>query len=691
MMKLLPLLLVLSIFAAVQLAQSAPTSTTVNNSLGTFLSKYVPSATVSSSAFFSQSVGNSSYVVMKSASGKYLVINVTSGRYSILTNASQISTVLKPYLLAIYYPSQSVFTNLSASMHAYINQSSPPLSDCLIETGLNQYTCTAANNCFSCQTVPNCKRVLSAAGGPNGVFALGIMNFSSHYSLLNQSYNGFLSDLSKLNESDFGSEIGSLSTFYRNISSLSAELPRNPIFPLPKNFSPSQFQGCNAYITTEAPWYCVDLGYCQYTTFNGVLLSSIGAQLNSLESLPLSDSAVLNTSKSSASYADSFVQPVITQQLTAQFAAFLNTTYPKYNSTLEEAMFLNARFSNATLSSSIYAIESEFASILNATIHQNITSANSTMLGMLKGLNTLDAKIGAAYMPVYNTSVNNTVLIAKQELNYRTVPYQLAKLAALQESINTQLNSKVNSTQLSSIASSLSGIKSSALGFNPIFSAPALVKGIDGPIASSIMSGSTASVASKLASAPFYAAIISFLIGLIVILAFYSLTYYRLKKKRKIRITHRTRRAWKALFIVLFALLLVYTYATYAYASSANSFLPINQFLGSVRSSNTVIVAANLSNPITSQTLECAVSLNSTLASMGKHVITIGIDNGTCTLGNSTSARCYDELLASQKPIIYLNSLSTYFNGMYGSVFHVSGNFENGSSCYVSRMLQLAK
>ncbi len=691
MMKLLPLLLILSMFAAVQLAQSAPTSITVNNSLGTFLSKYIPSATVSSSAFFSQGVGNASYVIMKSTGGKYLVVNVTSGRYSILINESHISVVLRPYLLAEYYPAQSALANLSASMHAYINQSAPPLADCLVETGLSQYTCTAANNCFSCQAIPNCRLLLDQAGGPGGVFSLSIMNFSANYGMLNQSYNGFLSGLSKLNESDFGSTIGALGAFYRNISSLSTELPHNPLFPLPKNFSSSQFQGCGAYIPTKAPWYCVDLAYCRYTTFNGVLLSSIGAQLSSLESLPISDSGVLNTSKASASYADSFVQPVITQQLSAQFSAFINATYPKYNSTLEEAMFLDARFSNTTLSSSISAIGSEFASILNASIHQNITSANSTMLGMLKGLNSLDSKIGAEYMPVYNTSINNTVLIAKQELNYKTVPYQLAKLAALQESINTQLNSKVNSTQLSSIASSLSGIKSSVSGFNPIFSAPALVKEIDGPLASSLMSRSTVSVASKLASAPFYAAIISFLIGLIIILAFYSLTYSRLKRKRKIRITHRTRRAWKALFIMLFVILLVYTYATYAYASSANSFLPINQFLGGVRSSNTVIVAANLSNPITSPTLECAVSLNSTLASMGKHVITVGIENGTCTLGNSTSSRCYDALLASQKPIVYLNSLSTYFNGMYGSVFHVSGNFENGSSCYVSRMMQLAK
>ena len=315
MMKLLPLLLILSMFAAVQLAQSAPTSITVNNSLGTFLSKYLPSATVSSSTFFAQGVGNASYVIMKSTGGKYLVVNVTSGRYNILTNASQISTVLKPYLLAIYYPSQSSLTNLSTSIHAYINQSRLPLTDCLIETGLNQYTCTAANNCFSCQSVPNCKRVLNAAGGPTGVFASGIMNFSSHYSMLNQSYNGFLSGISSINESNFGSTIGALGAFYRNISSLSTELPHNPIFPLPKNFSPSQFQGCNAYIPTEAPWYCVDLGYCRYTSFNGILLSSIGSQLSAMESLPISDSGVLSASKASASYADSFVQPVESEDM----------------------------------------------------------------------------------------------------------------------------------------------------------------------------------------------------------------------------------------------------------------------------------------------------------------------------------------------------------------------------------------
>ena len=689
MMKLLAILLVF-LALAVQISYSAPASVSISGSLSSYLSQYVPNSTISSASFYSQDVGNSSYVVMKSGSN-YLVINATGGRFSIMVNISQVSAVLKPYLLSAYYPSQDYFNNISAEMHSYANQSYSSLKDCLIETGLNAYTCTAGNFCLSCQTVPNCKRVLTATGGPTDVFGMAIMNFSKNYDSLNSSYNAFFSTVSGTNESNIGSRIGALSSLYSNISTLSTEMPNNPLFPLPQGFNKALLSSCYTYVQSQAPWYCFAVDYCGYPSFNSTDSASISAQLNTLEALPLSDSKVSSAASASVAYADSFVQPVVTHELEAEFGAFLNSTYPKYNSTLSSALFLNSMYSNATLSSYISQIQATFSLILNKTINQNITAAGSNMTSLLNRLDSLDSKIDAVYMPVYNGSINNTALIAKQELNYLHVPYSLAELAASQATINAELNSRVNSSSLALISSSISKIKSSASGYNPIFSASSFVKSFDGPLVSSIVAGSSGSISSKLSSLPFYSALISFIIGLVVIFAIYSLTYSRFKKRHKIRITHRTRRAWRSLFIVLIILLLVYVYATYAYAASANSFLPINQFLGSIRSSHSVIVAANLSHSINSSTLQCAVSLNNTLSSMGKKVDIVGIVNNSCTISNSSSAQCYDRLLASQEPIIYLNSLGTYYRGMYGNVFHVSGALENGSSCYVDKIISLAK
>jgi len=224
---------------------------------------------------------------------------------------------------------------------------------------------------------------------------------------------------------------------------------------------------------------------------------------------------------------------------------------------------------------------------------------------------------------------------------------------------------------------------------------PALVKSIDGGIISSLLSGSSASVSSKLAAAPLYAALISFLIGIVVLLLFYSATYGRLKKRRKLRLTHRTKRAWKLLFLVLLLLVLVYTYATYAYAASANSFLPLSSFAGSVKAHSIVFVAVNTSSALNTSTVACATALQSTLSSLGKVSRVISISNGTCTLSNATETisgtACYNQLMASGTPVVLLGANTTVYKGMYGNIMYVGSSLSNGASCYISKILSYAE
>ncbi|MEM3827526.1 MAG: hypothetical protein QXR58_02915, partial [Candidatus Micrarchaeaceae archaeon] len=317
--------------------------------------------------------------------------------------------------------------------------------------------------------------------------------------------------------------------------------------------------------------------------------------------------------------------------------------------------------------------------------------ANSTISSLISNLDALDSKLGSLYMPVYNDSLYNTMLIAMHELDYAHVPYALAKLAAEEQSINLELSQPVNSSRLASLLSSLGSIKSSVSSYSPVFSMPAFVKSVDGGVISSLLSGSSSSVQSKLASAPLYAMLISFMIGLVVLLLFYSLTYGRLMKKRKLRLTHRTKRAWKLLFVALFLLVLLYAYATYAYAAGANSFLPLSYFASSVRAHSVVFVAINASAPLSISTIACATSLQNTLSSLGKISRVISISNNTCTLSNSTETitgeACYNDLLASGTPVIFLGSNFTSYSGMYGNILHVGQQLSNGSSCYIDRII----
>jgi hypothetical protein len=673
---------------------SGVSAISLNSSVSTFLSQYIPSSALSSSSFYLQRVGASTYIVMKSSSG-YIVVNVTGGRYSVLLNSSQIYPVLRPFLLSIYFPNQSIFSNMSGEMKSFISQASPNINDCLIETGLSQYTCTLANQCFSCQTVPNCKKVLSATGGPSYPFGLGIMNFSSSYASFNSSYNTFESALSGVNESNINSRLASLKGSLSSIISLSASMPHNPIFPLPSNFSSSLFQNCPSYVSNQAPWYCTAVGYCKSLSFNNTILSAVSSQLSSLSSLPISNSSVSAESSSSAQLAASFVQPVLNKELQAQFSAFMNYTYPRYNSTVKEASFLASRLSNSSLAFELASLESQFSKARNLSINQNISAANSSISSLISRLNTLDSQLSSLYMPVYNASLQSTLLIAMHELDYQHVPYQLASIAAQMQQINAELSTQVNSTTLTKLSSTLDSIKAKAQSFAPAFSMPALVKSIDGGIISSLLSGSSASVSSKLAAAPLYAALISFLIGIVVLLLFYSATYGRLKKRRKLKITHRTKRAWKLLFLVLLLLVLVYTYATYAYAAGANSFLPLSSFTGAVKAHSIVFVAVNTSSALNTSTVACATALQSTLSSLGKVSRVISISNGTCILSNATETisgtACYNQLMASGTPVVLLGANTTIYKGMYGNIMYVGSSLSNGASCYISKILSYAE
>ncbi len=671
---------------------AAPSSITINSSFGAFLGKYLPSAVISSSSFYNQSVGNYTYIVIKTSKG-YIVANTTSGKYSIIVNSSLIYPVLHSFLISMYFPNQSVFSNLSTEMHSYVSQASPTINDCLIETGLVQYSCTLGNECFSCESVPVCRKVLASTGGPSEPFGLGIMNFSSSYGSFNSSYASFTSALSGVNVSNFGSRISALQSAFSRISSISKTMPQNPIFPLPSNFNVAQFQNCSGS-SASMPWYCNSVGFCRYLSFNSTLLARIGAQLSSLSSMPISNSSIKSQSAASAQLADSFVEPVISSELTAEFDAFVNATYPKYNSTVKEASFLASRMSNSSLSYELSSLKVQFAQILNASISQNLSKANSSISSSISKLNTLDFKLGSAYMPVYNASLYNTMLITFHELDYASVPYSLAKLAAQEQSINAELSSVINSSELSSLSSLASSIKASASSYAPAFSMPAFTKSIDGGAVAAMLAGSGASIPSKLATAPLYAALISFAIGIVLLLLFYSLTYGRLKKRHKLRLTHRTRRTWRLLFLLLFVLVLIYTYATYAYAASANSFLPISYFISAIKSHGLVLIALNASAPINLSTASCATSLQSTLSSLGKVARVISISNYTCTISNATETitgrGCYNDLLASGTPVIFLGANYTAYKGMYGNILHVGNGLSNGSSCYISKMMEYA-
>ena len=654
--------------------------------LSSFLSAYISQQTISSSNFTNASVGASSYAIMHVAAYRYIVINETSG-FSFVLGNSTAAAVLGPHLRGEYYPSQSTLAGLNRTMRAFQAQGAPPVTDCLTETGIARYTCSIANSCYSCQTVPACKSALDQTGGPTGTLGNGIINFSYEYGELNRSYNSYYSTLSSMNQGNAYASLQELSRLVSNVSTVAQSMPNNPIFPQPSYISPSQLATCSSYSVNNMPWYCKFLGFCEYTTFNSTALATLQSEISILETLPISNSSVSSIAANATLAARAYIQP----QITRQFNELINATQGRYNATVANATELLGKLHNESLSNSLGNVEATFSMLKGYNPARNASQYNATLSSMLSNLSATYQRLSSSYSAVESLATNNTARILLRELNYRSVPPSLSALASEQQSINYQLSQGINASQEVGLLANMSSIKG-RIGILAPLSFAGSVKGIDGGLINGILSGSNAPIQSKLSAAPLYALVLSLVIAAAAILLIYLGTFHRLQRRHRLKLHRKAKRAWMALFIALVAVGLAYSFLTYAFAQAANAFLPASGFFADMASHSTVFIALN-GTYYNSSVVNCAASLQQTLTSRGKTVHTVDISNDSC-VSSGTSAGgepCYDQMLSSGDPVVVMSSgpNNIVYRGLYGYTLYASGASVSGSSCYLNQVFRV--
>jgi hypothetical protein len=213
-----------------------------------------------------------------------------------------------------------------------------------------------------------------------------------------------------------------------------------------------------------------------------------------------------------------------------------------------------------------------------------------------------------------------------------------------------------------------------------------------------MLSGSALPISSKIGAGALYAALLSFIIGVALLLLFYFGTYHRLRRHKRIRHTKRVRKAWHLLFILLFILMLLYAYMTYTYANLAAEFMPASGFFARAVSSNAIVVAINTNsaNVLNSSVSNCAAALSKSLIAFNKSVQSIRLSNYSCvssSTSNTVSQDCYNSVLNSDTPVIQINAnADSYivYNGLYGTVLQASGSPTYGSSCVLNSLVRYA-
>lgn len=661
--------------------------------------------TVDNSTYKNLTLGKDTYIMMflNGSQGNFTFINTTNKEnYSLVLNFSTAYALTRPYLIAKYYPSNSTIANLTSYMKDFRASSQAPINDCLTETGLSINLCTTGDNvttCLakSCQQIPVCTDVLRGVGIPSP-FASGIYNFSLQYLNYNYSVNSYLKFSRSINQNNVGSNLQQMQSLVSSISNLAGSIGLNPVFPPPTNISAQDESSiCGQYGTSGGPWYCYAVGFCEYTSFNYTYLNASQGVLTNLLSEPITNSTIQSITQQAVKNAYYYWSPAVNITENATFNAFLKTELPKYNALVVNMSFVASHYSNATLASYLSTLLGTYNSIIAAGPSQNITAANATLSAAIANGTKIYTTASAKYLPVYYAAYNNTLAILRVQLDYQNVPYAISNLAAQQADINAQLQGQVNESQLATINSKVDLLSQQVSGISGPLSFTALVRAYDVPPAQYLaakLTTPTTPLQSVMGLTTIIMGILAFIEGIIVILIVYMLTYFRLSHKHKLNMRPGVKTAWTLLFSVLVILAAIYAFAIYAYGQNANTFVPIDGFLSTIKAAPTAYILVNSTIANNASVIQCVASLKNTLSGRGTTVYAVPFYNTTCVLPPSSTkstSTCLKQIADSGLPTVIINggaNLSVVYKGAYGDTLYASTSAANGASCILNALLK---
>ncbi len=676
---------------------SASLPANTSQGLVSYLQIYIPNSIIFNSTYINQSIGTSSYSIMLMTNGSMIVTNTTSRQYQMVIDANTAAYALAPYVFYKYYPNSTILSSLVTEMQAYRQSAQAPLADCLTETGLAAYACTAStglSTCItnSCQSVPVCDEVIRSVGAASP-FGAGIINFSVNYTAYNGAINSYISIASSINQSNVGTSIPRLQSLASNISGISNKMVQNPLFPLPQSLVSTAGSVCSQYNGFGGPWYCYALGFCQSVSFNTTALSDAQTSLAAIAALPLTNASLKSYGIQSASLAYSFYWPVESQIQAKLLGGFLNSTSKQYIALETNMSFVASRYNNASLDIALSNLVTTYNSIVSAGGSQNFTSASAELSAAMANASVAYKTYGTPYISVYNTAFNNTRDLTLAQLDYNPVPYQIAFLATQQAAVNAQLAGKLNTSSLNTLSSVMAGVTSGASSAQTSLTAATVTKDLYGGIINSLLYSASAPADPANQMSQTYVAAFAFVEGIVVLGIVYYFTYHRLRRKGRIRVQGNVRRAWTILFAIFFIVVLIYTYSEYAIAGAANSFLPVSSFVNALSGSSKAYILVNSSISSNSSISQCVGALKGELTQEGKTLISTTYTGGySCSINSSVNGPgCFSGILSSGYPAIVVTGMtntSIGYYGMYGTALFASGGVAMGQSCELAYILK---
>ncbi|MGC8567808.1 MAG: hypothetical protein ACP5RP_00915 [Candidatus Micrarchaeia archaeon] len=679
------------------------------NSMKSYIYGFMPSNVVNASKFYNVSISNSTFAIMELSNSSYLIINVSSSsNFSLVNNENTTYSVMSSYFVNKYYPNASVLESLNTLMHNLIDPSLSSISTCRGMLGLSYGGfCTQQNNCAPCMLTYACKNTMEKWGGITGPFGTGATEFYSLSTDLTLNSTAYFSDLASINKQNIASMISVLVSRADNITKIANQLPYNHIFPAPSDYT-SIVGNCAPYFSSGnvagAPWYCVSIGYCPSVTFNMSAAPKINSTLAYLQSLPLSDSYIRSVSSNASMLAASYDAEILAAQKAKAevHAAFVGAIYPRYNSTITMADVVLSKINDPHLYSSVSNLEKIFESIKSNATNQSDANLSAEINNSIANIKSISSKLVAEYenLSSYNSKIWPVLYYESLNYPYKGIPDKLSYALKEDANITKELSIPINSSQFPLIYSELKNLSNVTYEYkalpSPGFSYS--VKQIDARPVATVMSFLGIPIAYRLPLGPAIAGLISFMIGLLVLLLTYLATYARFTFKHKINRTKRVIRNWHILFAALFFVVLIYALLTYFFAIPANSFIPFHVFLSQISQQNrSVIIFSNASLLLNASCLpEFAQGIRNyeilgtgkTSSNLTYTVLPVLVQNSSKSFND-----LYSEYMSAGVPVFYVyggndnSSAVPVYKGIYGNIAYVPAS----SLCDLASALNYSK
>jgi len=595
------------------------------------------------------------YALITLKNNYYLLWNYSSKDY--VTNSAVAFNVIKGYYVnisqnLIQQQKQQILNQINSFVNGYWKS----FYDCYSLLGLTSgLSCTVANWCLACTSVPSCNAYInpmpnvpgSGAGGKTFVIWASI--FASDSQLQNQSITNLKNSIATLNYSNFANNI----QVAQNSISLISKVIRNMTL--------------NGILNSSSKRYDT-FGYCLPINYNRTLFSKINSSINSLASQIYTTQKIQNIANSIET---STKQIVIIPQQQKDFAKYqeqfslINRNYT--NAVLNATAALKI-FKFTLLQNNLNALKANY-SYYNSTI-SNVSQAHAVLRDLINKINeetplifalsqnissSLNTTLKKAFVYYIDTS-NSTYLSALQNISKSLVgsTYENAAIAYM-EILNY-------SNSLNNIGKGFDyyiklGIKR-LFGFGRIFSR-------------NIYLSNTISLA-------IYSAVI---IILALVIIYLPIHYFKeQRKKRVIRINAKTRRSLYVsvaiISLVVGAIAVYFIFLGYSLTVQA----PYSLFEEELSKKPLVLIATSdyFANNCG---LAIANKLNASLA-------IINFTTGVCNINNSSYSQ--EHCLENSPAIILELSNSTKITpvSFASSYLIVEGNSTFFSSCDLLDLLR---